>query len=147
MQNHSTPNRWLHIRQPAGFSAEMFDVFKANAEIFIAHANALLSVWHRFPGNSVAPRYSFFPAELSQDLTVATLPIGGESTLGARAAIENANSYLLWQHFPMQFMEGLEEGLTETFDQSVGSTTNWRTPAPSITFMHADPEFRRRFVI
>jgi len=125
----------------------MFEVFRANTEIFVAHANALLSVWHRFPGNVIAPTYFFLPAELSQDLTIATLPIGGESTVGTRSAIENGCSYLLWQHFPMSFMEGLEEGITETIDHSVGPTTNWRTPSHTISFIHADPEFRRRFVI
>lgn len=146
MQNHSTPNKWLHLRQASGFSPEMFDVFKANSEVFVAHAEALLSVWHRFPNNDLAPDYFFFPAELSQDLTIATLPICCESSVGTRSAIENGCSYLLWQHFPMSFMEGLEEGITETIDRSVGLTTNWRIPSHTISFMHADPEFRRRFV-
>jgi len=141
------PNRWMHLRQPADFSAEMFDVFCASAEIFVAHARALLKNWRRLPNNEDHPQieYVFFPPELSKDCQVASLPIGGGSTLGTRHSIENFCSYMLWQYLPIPFMEGLDEGLTETIDSTQGPKTYWRLPAQGIRFTNADPELRRRF--
>jgi hypothetical protein len=141
------PNRWMRLRQPARFTDDTFDVFCASCESLKGYANALLANWHRFPGHSTHPSvaYTFFSPELSADRTIASLPIGGGQLLGTRVAIENMCSYMLWQHLPMEFMEGLEEGLTETIDPSKGFQTNWRLPSPSIGFIKADPELRKRF--
>ena len=141
----ASPNRWLHLRRDDGFTEELFDVFCAGSEVFVAHAIALLRVWRRLPWNRSHPEieYAFFPPELSPDRKVATLPIGGPSTVGTRAAIENGLSYLLWQHIPAKFMAGVAEGLTETLDSSSGSQTSWRAPATGITFSNTDPELRK----
>lgn len=146
MNSAESPNRWMHVRQPAGFSPETFDVFCASAEIFVAHARALLKNWRRLPDNEDHPpiEYVFFPPELSDDRQVASLPIGGRSTLGTRLSIENLCSYMLWQYLPMHFMEGLDEGLTETIDSAQGPKTYWRLPASAIHLTNADPELRRR---
>ena len=137
----------MRLRQPAGFSNEVFEVFCASCESFKAYANALLANWHRLPGkaNHASITYTFFPPELSSDQTIASLPIGGGQNLGTRAAIENVSSYMLWQHLPMEFMEGLEEGLTETINPLNGLQTYWRLPAQSIGFVSADPELRKRY--
>lgn len=145
MTDHLAPNRWMHVRRADGFTDELFDVFVAGSEVLVAHANALLSVWHRLPSNADHPRinYTFYKPYLSADRKTATLPIGGSQTLGTRAAIENGLSYLLWEHIPGRFMEGIDEGLTETIDSSKGPQTFWRAPATGIAFMNADPELRK----
>jgi hypothetical protein len=148
MNEARMPNRWMRLRRQEGFTDEAFGVFCASADVLVAHASALLRNWaalHPRQGESIA-EYVFLPPEMSEDRTMLSLPIAGTPTVGTRAAIENGLSYLLWQHMSFRVMEGLEEGITETLVADVGPVTNWRTPAQSIGFVNADPEFRRRMV-
>jgi hypothetical protein len=147
MADRIEPDRWMHVRRADGISDELFDVIRAGAEILVAHATALLAVLHRLPGKADHSRvaYTFFDMTLSVDRTIATLPIAGASTLTTRALIENGLSYLLWEHIPSKYMEGLDEGLTETIDRAKGPETFWRAPATGIGFINADPELRKRF--
>jgi len=119
----------------------MFEVFCASAEVFVAHASALLHVYRRLPRRSDHPevRYTFHAPELSTDKTVASLKISGDNTVGTRADIEVGCSYILWQYFPMHFMEGLQQGRTEN------GATQWWEPWSSISIPNADPEFRRKY--
>lgn len=126
----STPNRWLHVRYSKGFSPELWALFHAHCRVFEAHARALLDNWSELGQGESPPDYEFFPPELSDDRTVASLPLGGESTLGSRCIIENACSPLLWQFMPLEVQLHLEEGLTEPHLTKEGKfTTNWRKPA------------------
>lgn len=139
------PSRWMCLRQPKGFNAEMFDVFVSSSEIFVAYVNASLRNWNtikRRPGTTFV-EYVFFAPELSRDRSIASLPIGGSSTLDTRSAFENGASFMLWQHLPSEFMDGLHEGLTEDFGH--GESENWRIPAPSIGFSNASPQLRQRY--
>ena len=124
------PNRWLHLRHPQGFSDERFEQFRAHCRVWRAHVAAVLENWARLPlaagGRGSPPNYKFFEPKLSADRTTVSLPLGGASTIGSRALIENACSRLLWQYFPIEFLRDLEEGLTETIDPARGPQTNWR---------------------
>jgi hypothetical protein len=149
MSDSSVPNRWMQLRQPAGFTPEDFDCFSAHAEAFASYARAWLQNWRRAPGRSEHPNieYFFFPTEISEDGRVVSLPLGGSSTLSTRAALENGSSYMLWQFLPARCMEGLEEALTETLDSATGPQTNWRLPNQSIGFVNANPELRKRYAL
>lgn len=123
------PNRWLHLRHPDSFNAEMYALFLCHTRIWRAYVEALLLEWPQMPQHfgTPAPAYEFYPPELSHDRTVASLPLGGPWTLGSRAAIEDGCSHLLWQYFPVPFLFGLDEGLTEsTFADPSQLQTNWR---------------------
>ena len=129
------PNRWLHLRHLAGFNEERFAEFEAHCRIFEAYVQmALSNAQHlsnlkRSIGDS-APQYIFFQPKLSDDRKVATLPIGGNNTLGTRAMFENGLSWMLWYHMPNEFKKDLEEGITEDFGS--GEHTNWRKIADAI---------------
>jgi hypothetical protein len=129
-------DRWLHIRQPAGFSEEMFRVFCASAEVFVAHASALLRVYKQLPRRSAHSdvQYTFHAPELSSDKTVASLRISGANTVATRSDIEIGCCYILWQFFPTSFMSGLEQGRTEE------GNTQWWQPWSSIAIQNADPK-------
>ena len=143
----SVPNRWMRLRQPAGFTPADFDCFCAHTEAFVSYSRSWLQNWHRVPGRTDHPKveYLFFPPEMSQDRQVLSLPIGGASTLSTRAALENGSSYMLWQFMPAQCMEGLEEGFTEALASTESAQTNWRLPSQSVGFVNANPELRRRY--
>lgn len=134
----SAPNRWLHVRLPRPFTEVEFDSFCAQAEIWCKYVQATLDVWPRLGETYPAPRYEFFAPELSADRCVATLPVGGEWTLGTRSLFENADSRLLWQHLPIELQLEGEEGITETIAEQ--QVTHWRpllrreaaTPPPAL---------------
>jgi hypothetical protein len=122
------PNRWLRLRRPGGFSDADFQLFEVQARLLVAYATELLAEWTAL-GKGAPPAYEFFPAVLSDDRTVASLPIGGANSLGSRAEIENGASWMLWQFFSREFMVGVEEGLTESLGGSGATpTTTWRRP-------------------
>lgn len=123
----TAPNRWLHVRHPSTFSAEEFELFKALCRVFRAYVEASLAEWLLLGGHE-APHYEFFEPTLSSDRKVATLPVGGEWTLGTRAEFENFKSYMLWERFPLPLRFQLEEGITEPDPSSAtgGTWTNWR---------------------
>jgi len=129
------PNRWLHLKHPDGFDDERFAEFEAHCRIFENHVKAVLgnaqylSNLKRSVGETPI-RYVFFQPELSDDRKIATLPIGGENTLGTRANFENGLSWMLWYYMPVGFKRDLEEGITEDF--GTGKHTNWRKPANAI---------------
>ena len=77
------------------------------------------------PTYHTAPRYQFF--EPVREANQVTLPLGGNNTLASRALFENHSSHLLSDFFPLSFRLKLEEGLTETLDQSRGPQTTWRS--------------------
>lgn len=118
------PNRWLHVRHPAGFDTEQFAKFEAHCRIFRAYVEAVLAEWPLLRAGELPPQYEFFDAELSHDRTIATLPLGGEQTLGTRHQLEDMRSRMLWEHFPAAFQLELEEGLTEA---DVADRTKLRT--------------------
>jgi hypothetical protein len=146
MADIAVPNRWMRLRRLGGFTAEDFDCFSAHTEAFVAYAQSWLRNWHRQPRAASSPtiEYVFFPPEISDDGTVVSLPIGGQTSLGTHAALENGSSFMLWQFLSMTCMEGLEEGITETIDSRFGERTNWRQPFTAISFVNANPEFRAR---
>jgi len=146
MQGTLAPNRWMRLRRPVAFTPQEFDCFCAHTSAFAAYAGTWLQNWNRIPSHAKHPSivYIFFPPELSRDRLVVSLPIGGESTLSTRAALENGSSFMLWQFLPVQSMAGLEEGLTETIDRVKGPTTNWRLPSQAIGFANAMPELQQR---
>ena len=124
-----TANRWLHLRHPQGFSEELLERFQAGCRIWRAYVEALLTDWRYTPnaGSAAAPRFVICDPELSADRRVATLPLGGEQTLGSRARIENQSCFLLRAYLPSEFKCDLEEGLTED-DLAGRRVTNWRKP-------------------
>ena len=125
------PNRWLHVRNRRGFTPEQFECFKAHCRVWRAYVEAVLADWRHFETYD-APRYEFFEPELSADKTVATLPLGGEWTLGTRSFFEDASSRLLWEWFPLSFQLEVEEGLTEPAPADASrNQTNWRKPLGS----------------
>ena len=126
----------MRLKRPIPFTSQELDCFCAHVSAFAAFANTWLQNWSCIPANSKHPRteYIFFPPEASKDGFVLSLPIGGESTLSTRAALENGSSYMLWQFFPAQSLVGLEEGLTETTDSAKGPVTNWRALSQAIGF-------------
>ena len=133
------PNRWLHLRHPNGFDDERFAEFEAHCKMFEAYIQTALSNAHHLSGlkSSIGeppPTYIFFQPELSDDQKVATLPIGGNNTLGTRANFENGLSWMLSFYMPMDFKEDLEEGITENF--GIGESTNWRKPVDVIVVSH-----------
>jgi hypothetical protein len=124
--------RWMHLRHPDGFDDQRFALFAAHCAIFQAYAQALLANWTvLFPARGPAPSYRFGEPARSEDRRVVTLPIAGPWTLGSRSYIENLSSWMLWSQFPLDFLKDLEEGLTETIDES-GPQTSWRTLAPRL---------------
>jgi len=128
------PNRWLHVRLPREFTEEEFERFCAHAELWRDLVEAHLSRWRRLGYEYEPPKYEYFPPILSADRRVATLPLGGEFSLGTRATFENGFSHFLWLHFPLTFQLEAEEGITETI-ASPPPVTNWRPalvrePAP-----------------
>jgi hypothetical protein len=120
------PNRWLHVRHPEGFDPRQFEMFRAHCRLFRACVECALTDW-RLIQEGEPPRYEFFEPELSADRTTATLPIGGEQTLGSRHAFEDGRSYMLWEWFPISFIEKLEEGVTEMVTGR--QATSWRKPS------------------
>lgn len=125
------PDRWLHVRHRRGFADEQWKSFQAHCRYFQATADALLANWIQLGRGDRPLRYIYFPPELSKDRTVATLPLGGDRTLGSRAAIENGLSSHLWcfllEHMPIEDFVRLEEGLTEHDLMDLSKlTTNWR---------------------
>ena len=129
------PNRWLHLKFQGAFSDAEFELFKAQAQIWVAYVQSTLAVWPNLGFGHEAPAYRFFPPELSADRTTATLPIGGDWTLSSRALFEAGASYLLWQHFPAEVQSAAEEGLTE--EHGGETETHWR-PARRFGLPHAD---------
>ena len=121
------PNRWLHVRHPEGFDQERFEAFRAHCRVFRAYIESAMRE-SSLVGPQGAPQYEFFEPELSIDRKTATLPVGGEQTLGSRHAFENWRSYMLWEWFPVSFIEGIEEGLTEAHPATGLPTTSWRRP-------------------
>jgi hypothetical protein len=122
------PDRWMHLRRPGGFSDRHFDIFRASAGVLAAYAAAFLREASTLIGEGHPPlEYTFFPAEISPDRRMMTLPIGGARTLGSRAYIENAASYLLWQRLPHQILGELEEGITESLGTDSPPEASWRT--------------------
>src|SRR5688572_1170777 len=101
------PNRWLHLRHPDGFDDSRFAVFAAQCRVWQAHVNAVLAegevLLERPP-----PTIEHFAPERSAERTVVTLPVGGEFDHATRR-IELGRAYLLWEWFPPDFCEGLEE--------------------------------------
>lgn len=75
-----------------------------------------------------APTYVFFEPQLSADRRTATLPLGGEPTVGSRAEFENLHSYLLQRFLPADFRCDVEEGLTEALSSESQPSTTWRRP-------------------
>ena len=143
----SGPNRWMHLRQPEGFDPHMFEIFRASCDIFAEYCRATLRHQRLFGRDPEHPHieYIFFEPEISEDRTIVSLPIGGNNSLSSRNELENMASFMLWQHLPGAFLEGLEEGLR---DNTTGEyTTNWRLPNPRIEFIKADPELRRRYFL
>lgn len=129
------PNRWLHLKHPDGFDDELFAEFEAHCRIFENHIQTVLGnvhhLWNLKRSVGETPvRYVFFQPELSSDRKIATLPIGGENTLGTRASFENGLSWMLWYYMPVGFKRDLEEGITEDF--GTGKQTNWRKPVNAI---------------
>jgi len=122
------PTRWLHVRHPGGFDQRRFEMFRAQCRVFRAYVESALGVWD-LVGSGEAPRYEFFEPELSTDGKTATLPIGGEQSFGSRHAFEDWRSYMLWEWFPVAFIEGIEEGVTEMDLAANEFTTSWRRPS------------------
>jgi hypothetical protein len=125
------PSRWLHVRHRGGFTEEQWASFQAHCRYFEGCANALLTNWVALGQGERTLRYVFFPPELSEDRTIATLPLAGEWSLGTRAAIENGLSGLLWgyllRYMPIEDFAALEEGLTEpSLADPSKLATNWR---------------------
>jgi hypothetical protein len=125
-----SPERWMRLRHPDGFAPERFDEFCALCRIFRAYVEASLAEPAIFDFGS--PSYVFFEPELSADRTIASLPLGGQPTVGSRAHFENGSSWMLWHLLPVAFRAELEEGLTE--DIGNGLRTNWRKPFEAIWF-------------
>lgn len=130
-EHSERPNRWLHVRLVHPFTELQWGSFKAHCRLFRAHAEALLSEWEALGNAHPAPLYSFFPPELSEDRITASLPLGGEQTLGSRATIENGCSYLLWSYMlscvPIEEYAVIQEGLTEpSLSHPSRFATNWR---------------------
>jgi hypothetical protein len=128
------PNRWLHLRHPKGFTEEQWAQFLAHHRLWRAHVDALLADWPLLGGNgSAAPQYEFFAPTLSPDRCTVTIPIGGDWSVGSRFMIENSCSRYLWEYFPVTFMLGLEEGLTEpVLDNPETLRENWRRCTPVV---------------
>jgi len=126
------PNRWMRLRHPNGFTDELFAQFCAHCRIFRAYVEAALDEARCFPLGPAS--YVFFEPELSADRRVASLPLGGTSTLGSRHSFENMSSFMLWHRLPLTFRERLEEGLTEDIGDGRGLQTNWREPTRAIWF-------------
>lgn len=123
----ASPNRWLHLRNPDGFSEAEWTLFQAHCRVWVDLVKSLLANWTALGHSYEPPHYEFFEPELSPDRTVATLPIGGGWTVGSRATIENGLSYVLWWYMPIGLQLKLEEGLTEpVLVDPTKLTTNWR---------------------
>ena len=140
----SAPNRWTLLGHPDGFSPESFAIFRTSCDVFAAYCRATVQHQEVFGRGPEHPPIEcvFFPPEISKDAKIVSLPIGGVSSLATRSSLEDMASYMLWQHLPVEIMTGLEEGLKENITGEY--TTNWRLAAPSIGFIKADPELRRR---
>ncbi len=133
-----TPDRWMHLRRPTPFDEQHFRIFRASADLLAAYARAFLHNAAVFIGpDHPSLEYVFFPCELSEDRTVMTLPIGGPRSLGSRAYIENAASYLLWQRMPHQILATIDEGITESLAEQGPATSSWR---PLSHFLFLRPE-------
>ena len=125
--------RWLHLRHPDGFSPERFEQFHAHCHVMQAYVKSLLANWNKLgAGTQPPPHYIFYEPELSEDRKIATLPLGGEWTIGSRAIIEDGCSKLLWRFMPISFTIDLEEGLTEYMPENLNApeklhlSTHWR---------------------
>lgn len=140
----STPNRWLHVRLADGFSDKDWESFRVHCRVWRAWVEALLANWKGLGHDYEPPQYEFFPPELSPDRTIASLPIGGDWTVGSRATIENGLSYMLWCFMPIETQLKLEEGITEPdLVEPKRLVTNWRK---ALRPLHAEEEWSRRWL-
>ncbi len=91
----------MHVRRTTPFTEAHWLTFQASARVFAAFADAFLADASALIGDGHPTlKYNFFPAEISEDRTLMSLPIGGERTLGSRHKLENSFSYLLWLQLP-----------------------------------------------
>lgn len=118
------PNRWLHVRLPRPLSEAEWAMFQAQVRVFERYVTSTLADWAALGHDYAPPAYVFFPPELSEDRTVATLPLGGDWSLGTRALFENGATFMLWQHYPHELQMEIEEGLSEPHEGAIA--TEWR---------------------
>lgn len=135
------PNRWMHLRHPDGFDDAMFEMFRAQCDVWQAYVQAVTRHWSVLESRGRPPEYEFFLPERSPDRRVVTLPVGGYQTLGSRATFEDANSRLLWDYLPLEMKKLLDEGLTETINSTRGPETFWR---PVLRRSDGSPVFPRK---
>ena len=115
------PDRQLHLKHPDGFDDDMFARFKAGCRVWTAYVHAVLAEDLHQLGQV---EYVVGDPTLSTDRTIATLPISGDWTIGARAHFEDAASPMLYEFLPFHFVIHTHEGLTE--DRGDGPQTSWR---------------------
>lgn len=120
-------HRQLHLKHPDGFDDDMFARFEAGCRVWAAYVHAVLAEDLHKLGHV---DYIIDPPTLSKDRTIATLPISGPWTVGARAHFEDNASFMVREFLPIHFVLNAEEGLTE--DRGDGPKTSWRKAIKSL---------------
>lgn len=135
MNTGTTPNRWLHLLHPKGFSDELYSQFLVHSEVFQSYVALMISNWRRLGAGDYDPDpYVFFEPYLSHNRTLITLPIGGEFSLATRNAFEDSSSRMLWQYMPIFSVYEMLEGFTEFMPVDIVNSddlriqTHWRHP-------------------
>jgi len=125
------PNVWLRLRHADGFTNEVFDYFKAACRMYQVRIESFIVNWESLAttrGTS-KPTARFFPAELAEDRSTASLPILVEGgTLGFRSLLHDTAKDL-YAFLPVGFMIGVEAGVTEpSFEEDGGWRSDWWNP-------------------
>jgi hypothetical protein len=120
------PTDWFRIRHTEPFSDEVFAVFKASCAIYAARIETTLANWDTLPLTKTLPKpeISFFPAEVSEDRRVMSLPIRVErQSLGSRSLLQSSAPDDLRAYLPFPLAAEVEVGLTEA---SLTRDGDWR---------------------
>ncbi len=109
-------NRWYLLRHPEPWPQPMFESFVAQCRIWRSLVEATLAGWEALSAGRLGiakPTYLFGEPHLDPTGHIATLPLGGDSTLPARNVFEEDFPKELHMDFPLWFRVDLELGRTD----------------------------------
>jgi len=103
-------DRWYYLRHPDGFSDELFSCVVSGLATWRNDVEARLRHWVHSGLSGAAPEYEWYPAELSEDRKVTTIPVGGKGTYGSYHLFEETIPKELWRYLPSWFVIDLDAG-------------------------------------
>ena len=107
-------DRWYYLRHPEGFSDDLFSCVVSGLAAWQADVEARVRHWHHSGLGGTPPEYEWYPAELSADRLMVTIPVGGKGTYGSYHLFEETPPKDLWRYLPGWFVIDLESGRRDT---------------------------------